>query len=53
MKQLTIEEIIFLWSAKYKYDYKLHGYSFEDPEISATEAKKKADKLKNLYGDLI
>lgn len=52
MKNLTIDEIVFLWSAKYKYDHILHGFTFED-KISDDRAQKKASELNNMYGDLL
>jgi len=52
MKKLTIEEIVFLWSAKYKYDHLLHGFKFEE-KITDEKANKKLNGLKGLYGDLL
>jgi len=52
MEELTIEEIVFLWSVKYKYDHVLHGFTFEDKEdVESKVAERK--ELKSLYGDLI
>lgn len=54
MKELTIDEIVFLWSVKYKYDHVLHGFTFkEDTEISGTQAQKTVESLKAKYGDLL
>ena len=52
MKELTIDEIVLLWSAMWKYDHKLHGWKIED-EVSAEVAEKKVSDLKSLYGDLL
>ena len=52
MKELTIDEIVFLWSAMWKYDHKLHGWKIED-EVTAEKAEEKAKELKDLYGDLL
>ena len=52
MTQLTIDEIVFLWSAMWKYDHILHGWKIED-EITAEEAEEKMESLKSLYGDLL
>ena len=54
MKDLTIEEIVDLWSVKYKYDHVLHGFTFkEDTEISGAQASKTVESLKVKYGDLL
>lgn len=52
MKELSIEEIIFLWEAKRKYDHVLHGFTFKET-ISDEKAHKKLSALKNMYGDLL
>jgi hypothetical protein len=52
MKELTIDEIVFLWSAKYKYDHKLHGFTFKE-RISDEKAHKKLKALQSKYGDLL
>lgn len=54
MKELTIEEIVYLWSVKYKYDCILHGITFkEDSEISDEKSSKTVEDLKAKYGDLL
>ncbi len=52
MDELTIEEIVEYWEAKFKYDHVLHGFKFED-KISDEKANKKLNSLKSLYGDLL
>ena len=52
MKQLTIDEIVFLWSAMWKYDYELHGWKIKD-EVTAEAAEEKVKELKSRYGDLL
>ena len=52
MKDLTIDEIVFLWSAMWKYDYKLHGWKIEE-HVTAEQAEEKTKELKDLYGDLL
>ena len=52
MHELTIDEIVFLWSAMWKYDHKLHGWKIED-KVTAEKAEEKAKELKDLYGDLL
>jgi len=52
MRELTIEEIVFLWSTKYKYDHILHGFKFEE-KITDEKANNKISKLHNLYGDIL
>jgi len=52
MRQLTIDEIIYLWSAKFKYDHILHGFKFEN-KITDDKANSKLDTLKSKYGDLL
>ena len=52
MKELTIDEVVFLWSKMWKYDYKLHGWKIED-NITAEKAEEKVKDLKSLYGDLL
>ena len=52
MKDLTIDEIVFLWSAMWKYDHKLHGWKISE-EITAEDAEEKRNGLNNLYGDLL
>jgi hypothetical protein len=53
MKELTIEEIVYLWSVKYKYDHVLHGFKFKEEKLSDDKANKKLEKLKSMYGDLL
>ena len=52
MKELTIDEIVFLWSAMWNYDHVLHGWKVKD-EITAEKAEGKVKDLKALYGDLL
>lgn len=52
MKELTIDEIVFLWSSMWKYDHVLHGFKIVD-EITAEEAEEKMEDLNKLYGDLL
>lgn len=54
MKELTIEEIVYLWSVKYKYDHVLHGFTFkEDSKMSDEKVNETMNKLKSKYGDLM
>ncbi len=56
MEELTIEEIVFLWTAKYKYDHRLHGFKFEgDPESEGESPSSPTppDNLKETYKDLL
>lgn len=52
MKDLTIDEIVFLWSTMWKYDRILHGWKLEE-QVTAEEAEEKVKNLKGLYGDLL
>jgi len=52
MKELAIDEIIYMWSVKYRYDHILHGFTFKD-EISDEKANRTLDDLKEKYGDLL
>ncbi len=52
MQGLTIDEIVFLWSVKYKYDHVLHGFKFEE-KITDKKADKTLSNLKSLYGDIL
>ena len=53
MQHLTIDEIVSLWTVKYKYDHILHGFKIADEVITEEKAHKKLNDLKNIYGDLI
>ena len=54
MKELTIDEIVFLWSTMFKYDHLLHGFKFkEESEVSSEKANKTMNDLKAKYGDLL
>lgn len=54
MDELTIDEVIYLWSVKYKYDHVLHGFTFkEDSEISGEKVNQTIHDLKSTYGDLL
>lgn len=53
MKELTIEEIVFFWSARYKYDHMLHGFTFDEKELAEEKTTETLDHLKSLYGDLL
>jgi hypothetical protein len=54
MKDLSIDEIVYLWSVKYKYDHILHGFSFTEDEVEAKElTPDKIDHFKSTYGDLL
>jgi hypothetical protein len=54
MRELTIEEIIYLWSVKYKYDHILHGFEFKEDEKETEDiTPEKVDHFKNTYGDLL
>ncbi len=52
MEELTIEEIVFLWGAKYKYDHILHGFTFKEDGEPEEKAQTDPEELKGLYGDL-
>jgi hypothetical protein len=57
MKELTIDEIVFLWNCKYKYDHILHGFKFEGEDnklgMSAEQAGNIGASLKQKYGDML
>lgn len=49
---MSITEIMFFWESMYKYDHILHGFEFEEKQMTSEGAKKKVDDLTKLYGDL-
>lgn len=50
---MTIDEVMFFWTAMYKYDHILHGFKFEEEMIETEKANEIHDNLKSLYGDII
>lgn len=37
----------------YKYDHILHGFKFEEEQMSSEKANEIHDNLKSMYGDLL
>ena len=50
---MTIDEILYYWTVKYKYDHILHGFKFEEEQMTTDKAHETVDNLKSLYGDIL